>query len=82
MKSLALKAVAEKIDCRPFGRPGKVYKDGEYGFEIGKAVQLAEGTDLTIIACGSCAFQALEAAKILNSSDGIYKPFGKVINKS
>ncbi len=49
----------------------RLYDSGEYGFEIGKAVQLAEGTDLTIIACGSCAFQALEAAKILNSADGI-----------
>lgn len=49
----------------------KLYKDTQYGFQIGKAVQLAEGTDLTIIACGSCVYQAVEAAKILNSVDGI-----------
>lgn len=49
----------------------KLYKDTQYGFQIGKAVQLAEGTDLTIIACGSCVYQAVEAAKILNSEDGI-----------
>lgn len=49
----------------------KLYKDTQYGFQIGKAVKLAEGTDLTIIACGSCVYQAVEAAKILNSVDGI-----------
>ena len=49
----------------------KLYEDTEYGFEIGKAVELSEGTDLTIIACGSCVYQAVEAAKVLNSVDGI-----------
>jgi transketolase len=49
----------------------KLYPNGDYGFEIGKAIQLAEGSDITIIACGSCVYQAVEAAKILNSSDGI-----------
>lgn len=49
----------------------KLYTNGDYGFEIGKAVQLADGSDITIIACGSCVYQAVEAAKILNSSDGI-----------
>lgn len=49
----------------------KLYENTDYDFQIGKAVQLAEGTDLTIIACGSCAYQAVEAAKILNSVDGI-----------
>ena len=49
----------------------RLYDSGEYGFEIGKAVQLAERDPLTIIVCGSRAFQALEAAKILNSADGI-----------
>lgn len=55
----------------------RVYKDEGYGYEIGKAVQLGDGTDLTIIACGSCVYHAVEAAKILNSSDGIK---AKVIN--
>lgn len=49
----------------------RLYQNTEYGFELGKAVQLAEGTDLTIIACGSCVFQAVEAAKILDAVDGI-----------
>lgn len=34
----------------------------DYGFEIGKAVQLAEGSDATIIACGSAVFSAVQAA--------------------
>lgn len=49
----------------------KFYESTDYDFKIGKAVQVAEGTDLTIIACGSCVYQAAEAAKILNSVDGI-----------
>ncbi|MEA4963430.1 transketolase family protein [Lutispora sp.] len=49
----------------------KLYENTEYGYEIGKAAELAEGTDLTVIACGSCVYQAVEAAKILNSTDGI-----------
>lgn len=48
-----------------------VYDATDYKFEIGKAVELAQGTDLTIIACGSCVHQAVEAAKILESVDGI-----------
>lgn len=47
------------------------YENTEYGFELGKAVQVAAGNDLTIIACGSCVYQAAEAAKILDSVDGI-----------
>ncbi|MCL2630063.1 MAG: transketolase family protein [Firmicutes bacterium] len=44
------------------------YDKEDYGFEIGKAVKVCEGTDLTIIATGSCVFQAREASKILNAS--------------
>jgi transketolase len=44
-----------------------VYKDLDYGFEIGKAVQLAEGTDVTIIACGSGVFQAVQASAELDA---------------
>ena len=47
-----------------------VYDDTSYGFEIGKAVQMAEGTDLTIIACGSTVWRAREAAKVLEK-DGV-----------
>ena len=48
-----------------------LYKDADYGFELGKAVEVHEGTDLTIIACGSCVFQALQAAEFLNNADGL-----------
>lgn len=48
-----------------------VYDGMDYGFEIGKAVQLMDGTDLTIIACGSGVFQAVQAARELAFSDGI-----------
>ncbi|HCM28531.1 MAG: transketolase [Treponema sp. GWB1_62_6] len=40
-------------------------------FEIGKAIQLKDGTDLTIIACGSCVWRALEAARMLEKTDGL-----------
>lgn len=49
----------------------KVYSNDDYKFELGKAVTLNEGTDITIIACGSCVYQAVEAAKILSEVDGI-----------
>lgn len=49
----------------------RLYDNGDYEFEIGKAIQLREGTDLTIIACGSCVYQAVEASKILDSVDGL-----------
>lgn len=48
-----------------------VYSDINYGFKLGKAVKLLDGTDLTIIACGSCVHQAVEAAKILSEVDGV-----------
>ncbi|MCT4544379.1 MAG: transketolase family protein [Vallitalea sp.] len=49
----------------------KLYDSYDYNFEIGTAHQLTEGNDLTIIACGSCVYQAVEAAKILNNVDGL-----------
>lgn len=48
-----------------------LYKDSNYGFELGKAVTVHEGTDLTIIATGSCVFQAWEAAEFLDKNDGL-----------
>ncbi|HZK38850.1 MAG TPA: transketolase C-terminal domain-containing protein [Clostridia bacterium] len=48
-----------------------VYPSTDYGFELGKAVELHEGTDLTIIACGSCVFQAIQAANFLDNTDGL-----------
>ena len=49
----------------------KVYSDMDYGYEIGRAVELHEGTDLTIIACGAAVWSAREAAKVLEKVDGI-----------
>ncbi len=48
-----------------------VYPSSDYNFELGKAVTLNEGTDITVIACGSGVFQALTAAKFLENSDGL-----------
>ena len=45
------------------------YKDESYGFKIGKAVQIADGTDITIICCGVTVYHAAEAAKILKEND-------------
>ncbi len=48
-----------------------LYKNSDYGFQIGKAVTVNEGSDLTIIATGSCVFQAWEAAQFLEKNDGL-----------
>lgn len=42
----------------------------DYKFEIGKGIQLADGNDVTLIACGLMVQRALKAQKILES-DGI-----------
>lgn len=42
----------------------------EYKFEIGKGQMLIEGSDVTIVATGTCVSSALDAAKLL-ASDGI-----------
>ena len=42
----------------------------DYKFEIGKGVELKDGTDLTIIATGLCVSSALEAAEML-AKDGV-----------
>ena len=42
-----------------------VYED-DYNFEIGKAIQIVEGTDLTIIATGSMVYESIIAARILS----------------
>ncbi len=47
------------------------YKTEDYGFEIGRAITLNPGTDLTIICCGVTVLQAVEAAKILKKEDGL-----------
>lgn len=48
-----------------------LYENDDYGFQIGKSVELSEGTDITVIACGITALQAKEAAKILKEEDDL-----------
>lgn len=45
----------------------KIFEDGST-FTIGKAAQLREGTDLTIIAIGFCVAESLKAAQLLASA--------------
>ncbi|MBN2360896.1 MAG: transketolase family protein [Deltaproteobacteria bacterium] len=47
------------------------YQSEDYGFEIGKAVPISDGTDLTIICCGIAVYHAAEAARVLKESDGL-----------
>ena len=47
------------------------YKTMDNGFRIGKAIEVHPGTDITVIACGSCVFQAYEAAETLKNVDGL-----------
>lgn len=47
-----------------------LHKDGDFEFEIGKAIEMRDGRDCTIIACGVCVLQAVQAAKEL-AADGI-----------
>ena len=49
-----------------FGRPGwPVFTPEDQTFEIGKALHLAPGTDVSIFATGHLVWQAVEAAKAL-----------------
>ncbi|MDR0784365.1 MAG: transketolase family protein [Treponema sp.] len=47
------------------------YENEDYPFEIGKAVIMREGTDLTIICCGVAVLQSAQAAKTLAEQDGL-----------
>jgi len=50
-----------------FGRPVVAnFTPENQKFEIGKAVQLQEGNDVTIVATGHLVWEALEACKVLN----------------
>ena len=50
-----------------FGRPAvPVFTPADQVFEIGKAIQLQEGSDVTIVATGHLVWEALEAAKVLH----------------
>jgi transketolase len=47
------------------------YKDENYGFEIGKAVEVREGTDITVICMGITVLQAAEASDFLKENDDL-----------
>lgn len=47
------------------------YENEQYSYEIGKAVTMREGTDLTIICCGIAVLQSVNAAKTLAETDGL-----------
>ena len=52
-----------------FGRPSvPVFTDENQIFEIGKAINLIEGNDVTIVATGHLVWEALEASKVLNEN--------------
>ena len=42
-----------------------IVNKGDYDFEIGKAITLKEGDDVTIFAAGTMVYQSLQAAKLL-----------------
>lgn len=48
-----------------FGRPVWPIFTSELPFEIGKAQQFSEGTDVSIFACGHMVWKAIEAGKLL-----------------
>ena len=51
-----------------FGRPAvPVFTPKDQNFEIGEAVKLTDGSDVTIVATGHLVWEALEASKELNS---------------
>lgn len=47
------------------------YENDNYTYEIGKAITMKEGSDLTIICCGIAVLQSLQAAKTLAEQDNI-----------
>lgn len=65
----ATKAIAKTLGpvYLRFGRPSWPVFTKEEDFVLGKAQMLNEGTDVTIIACGHLVWNAVEAARILES---------------
>lgn len=47
-----------------------VYENDDFKFEIGKSIQLQDGRDMTIIACGETVFHALAAGRRL-AAEGV-----------
>ena len=49
-----------------FGRPAvPIFTDKDQTFEIGKAINLTVGSDITVVATGHLVWEALEASKVL-----------------
>ena len=49
----------------------RVYDSEDYPFEIGNAVEMCPGTDITVICCGPVVYHAVQAAKILREEQGV-----------
>ncbi|HDI59976.1 MAG TPA: transketolase family protein [Desulfobacteraceae bacterium] len=49
----------------------RFYDSEDYGFQIGRAIELHPGTDATLICCGVTVRPAVEAAKVLSQEDGL-----------
>lgn len=49
----------------------RIYESFDYEYEIGKAVEMHPGTDITVIATGATVFHAVQAARILKSDSGL-----------
>ncbi|HOX39970.1 MAG TPA: transketolase C-terminal domain-containing protein [Candidatus Brocadiia bacterium] len=49
----------------------RCYENDQYDFQIGKSIQMADGSDLTVIACGPSVQHAVEAAKVLKAEAGL-----------
>ena len=51
-----------------FGRPGVPnFTDGDQTFEIGKAIMMNEGSDVTVFATGHLVWEAIQACQLLES---------------
>lgn len=65
LATLAVAAYKGPVYLR-FGRPvWPIFTDPAQHFEIGKAQQFNEGSDVSIFACGHLVWKAIEASKIL-----------------
>lgn len=48
-----------------------VYESEDYNYEIGKAITMRQGEDITVFACGVCVAHSLEAAFILEEENNL-----------
>ncbi len=53
------------------GGSPNVYKNTDYDFKIGKAIEVLPGNDLTIISAGSSVYWSMRAAKLLKDRYGL-----------